>query len=140
MFLPCNDFNGADQAGFKTGSLQNGFHHIGRGGLSLGAGDPDNLHFFRRVPVPGRRDQSHGITAVLHLDHRNLLWDSDRSLHHDGGSSLTGHLRRVLMPVRHGPLNTEKQRIRNRLAGVVYNRLYLLVQLSLDACIIQSFQ
>ena len=68
--FPADDhLDGAHQAHLVTRIFQNGFHHVGGGGLPLGAGDADDPQFFRRISEICRGDKCHGIPSVGHLDH-----------------------------------------------------------------------
>ena len=72
-----NCLDSTNQTYLVSHALQNGFYHIGGGGLSLCSGNSDNLKLICRIAEVRRRHQSQGVTGILHTDHRHIL----QSLH-----------------------------------------------------------
>ena len=132
--------DGADQPHLIAGIFQDGLHHVGGGGFSLGSGDADHLQLISRIAVPGCRDDCHGITAVLHLNHGHIPGYLHRILTHNHFCSLGRHLRREVVAIRHSSFDAKEQGILPRLPGIRHNPADFPVHGALQACIIQTFQ
>ncbi len=92
MLVPDDDLDGADEAGGDPGMLQDRADHEGRRRLALGAGDADDLQFFRRIMEISGRNQGQGIPGILHQDHGRPLRHLHRMLGYDDDGAVLSYL------------------------------------------------
>ena len=127
LHIAIQDLNGADQADFEAGRLQDGLDHIGGSRLSLGSGHADDLHAGSGIAVIGGSDVGHGVSGVLHPYDDGILngrlsfqvGQIQVLLYHQRGRTVQKHLPRELMPVPDGSLDAEEEAVFRHLSRVV---------------------
>ena len=132
--------DGADESHPVTRALQDGFYHVGGGGLPLGAGHADDLQGIRRIVKPGRRQEGQRLPGVLYLDDGHILRNLYILLHHQGCRPLACHFASEIMAVHRCALDTDKQDALRRLSGIVDQLRDLSVHAPLDQGVFHSFQ
>ena len=133
-----DDLNGADQAGLQPGVLHHLAHHIGGGGLALGAGDSDGGQLLGGVAEPGGAQLCQSQTAVGHLQHGDVGGHLHIMLNDHNGSPLGGHVGQIAVAVADGAHYADKDAARLHLAGVIYQCGNILFQSALHQRVVQA--
>jgi hypothetical protein len=119
LFLPDNRLNSADQPHLVSHVLQDGFDHIGGGGLAFGSGDADDLQFFRRIAEICGGHEGKPIAGILHPYDGHMPGHIHLFFHNQGRSALLCNLPGKSVAVRDRPADADKNRPLLHLPGIV---------------------
>ena len=133
---PC----GADHPHLLSRRLQNRLHHVGGGGLSLGARHAHGDHPADGVAEAQGGHHRQGMAGIFDLHHGHSLRELRLPLHHKGLHPLGRHIRHKPVGVDAAPLHAHENRPGNRLPGVIDHVLRLCIQIPLQHLILQTLQ
>ena len=119
---------GADVGALLAHTVQNSRHHQRRGGLSLGAGDADNMKPIGGTSVELRADHGQSLSGVLHADHHRIRRQIHLVAHKKGTASLLIGGLSIIVPVRTCPDQADEETACLCPPGIVFNPLYIYLR------------